>query len=42
MNNIFEYLKKYPNAKHKNIIKDLQISKRTLEWMIALLKEKNI
>lgn len=40
MNKIFEYLKKYPNAKHKDIMENLQISKRTLERMIALLKEK--
>lgn len=37
---VLNYLKKYPTAKQNNIIKDLELSKRTLERIIAFLKEE--
>lgn len=36
---VFNYLKLYPNAKQKDIMADLEISRRTLERIISLLKE---
>jgi ATP-dependent DNA helicase RecG len=37
---IIEYLKLNPNSTQKRIIKDLNISRRTIERIISLLKEK--
>ena len=36
---VFEFLKLYPGTTQKNIIENLNISKRTLERIISLLKE---
>ena len=36
---VFNYLNLYPNAKQKDIMADLEISRRTLERIISLLKE---
>lgn len=36
---VFEFLKLYPGTTQKNIIENLNISKRTIERIISLLKE---
>lgn len=36
---VLEFLKQYPETTQKNIMENLNISKRTLERIISLLKE---
>ena len=36
---VFEFLKQYPETTYKNIVENLNISRRTLERIISLLKE---
>lgn len=38
---VLDYLKEYPYAKQKSIMEDLQLSRRTLERIISLLKEQS-
>lgn len=38
---VFDYLNQFPTTKHKNIMEDLNISRRTLERIISLLKEQS-
>lgn len=38
---VLEFLKQYPETTQKNIMENLNISKRTLERIISLLKENS-
>ncbi|HEY4533367.1 MAG TPA: ATP-binding protein [Fusobacterium sp.] len=37
---VLDYLKEYPSAKQKHIMEDLHVSRRTLERITSLLKER--